>query len=213
MRGSSDSGRKTPSGKDEVQSNIKNIVGYQKKGLLDILDRETTNYNQVNGTPVNKPPTPLQGARRSNQPPSLNGLKNGPMQNSKISEDTLQESKRAMVTGGRGAGRNPDGSLPSAKKGFSNTQKAITPYPIPNDEMDKLGLKTFASVNEIQRYLDNPTLINLKGQPTKLIDTNNSQNVAGIWRNAYFLSTTIEENTVRKMPAKSMSQLEFPQSF
>ncbi len=54
-----------------------------------------------------------------------------------------------MVTGGRGGGRNPDGSLPSAKKGFNNTQKAITPYPIPNDDMDKLGLKTFASVNEI----------------------------------------------------------------
>jgi hypothetical protein len=28
VRGSSDSGRKTPSGKDEVQSNLKNIVGY-----------------------------------------------------------------------------------------------------------------------------------------------------------------------------------------
>jgi len=67
------------------------------------------------------------------------------------------------MTGGRGAGRSGDGSLPSAKKGFKNTQKAISPYPIPNEEMDKLGLKTFASVNEIQRYLDNPTLINLKG--------------------------------------------------
>ena len=59
VRGSSDSGRKTPSGKDEVHSNLKNIMGYQKKGLLDILDRESTSYNQVNGTPVNKPPTPL----------------------------------------------------------------------------------------------------------------------------------------------------------
>jgi hypothetical protein len=66
VRGSSDSGRKTPNGKEEVQSNLKNIVGYQKKGLLDILDRESTNYNQVNGTPVNKPPTPLQGSRRVN---------------------------------------------------------------------------------------------------------------------------------------------------
>jgi hypothetical protein len=71
--------------------------------------------------------------------------------------------------------------------------------------MDKLGLKTFASVNEIQRYLDNPQLITMKGQPTKLIDTQNSQNVAGIWRNAYYLSTSIEENNIRKMPAKSMS--------
>ena len=59
IRGSSDSGRKTPNGRDEVQSNLKNIMGYQKKGLLDILDRESTSYNQVNGTPVNKPPTPL----------------------------------------------------------------------------------------------------------------------------------------------------------
>ena len=40
--------------------------------------------------------------------------------------------------------------------------------------MDKLGLKTFASVNEIQRYLDNPQLIALKAQPTKLIDNANS---------------------------------------
>jgi|LauGreDrversion4_2_1035121.scaffolds.fasta_scaffold151750_2 hypothetical protein len=71
------------------------------------------------------------------------------MQSSKISEDTLQESKRAILTGGRGVGRSGDGSLPSAKKGFSSTQKTISPYPIPNDEMDKLGLKTFASVNEI----------------------------------------------------------------
>ena len=147
IRGSSDSGRKTPSGKDEVQSNLKNIVGYQKKGLLDILDRETTSYNQVNGTPVNKPPTPLQGNRRVNQPPTLNGLK-GPMQNSKISEDTLQESKRAILVGSN-RNRSGDGSLPSAKKGFNNTQKAISPYPIPTDDMDKLGLKTFASVNEI----------------------------------------------------------------
>ena len=118
-----------------------------------------------------------------------------------------------MATGGRGFGRNPDGSLPSAKKGFSNTQKAASPYPIPNEEMDKVGLKTFATVNEIQRYLDNPALINMKAQPTKLVDSSNSQNVAGIWRNAYYLSTSVEENNIRKMPAKSMSQLEFPQSF
>lgn len=30
---------------DEVQGNMKNIVGYQKKGLLEILDREGTHYN------------------------------------------------------------------------------------------------------------------------------------------------------------------------
>ena len=30
---------------EEVQGNMKNIVGYQKKGLLDILDREGTHYN------------------------------------------------------------------------------------------------------------------------------------------------------------------------
>ena len=64
---------------------------------------------------------------------------------------------------GTNRNRSGDGSLPSAKKGFNNTQKTVSPYPIPNDEMDKLGLKTFASVNEIQRYLDNPALINLKG--------------------------------------------------
>ncbi len=37
--------------------------------------------------------------------------------------------------------------------------------------------------------------------------------MAGIWRNAYYLSTSIEENNIRKYPAKSMSTLEFPQKF
>ena len=76
--------------------------------------------------------------------------------------------------------------------------------------MDKVAMKTFSNSNEIQRYMENPSLINVKNQPTKLIDPSNSSNVAGIWRNAYYLSTTIEENNIRKYPAKSMSQLEFP---
>lgn len=76
-----------------------------------------------------------------------------------------------------------------------------------------MGLKAFTSVNEIQRYLDNPSLINLKSQPSKLLESQNSEKVAGIWRNAYYLSTSIEETNIRKQPAKSMSNVEFPQSF
>jgi hypothetical protein len=68
----------------------------------------------------------------------------------RISWNTLQESKRAIITGGTNRGnRSGDGSLPSAKGKFNGGQKNISPYPIPNEEMDKLGLKTFASVNEI----------------------------------------------------------------
>ena len=54
---------------------MKNIVGYQKKGLLDILDREGTHYNQTNGAPTNKPPTPIQGNKKSGVP--LSSFKKG----------------------------------------------------------------------------------------------------------------------------------------
>ena len=37
--------------------------------------------------------------------------------------------------------------------------------------------------------------------------------MAGIWRNAYFLSTNIDETDVRKQAAKSMANVEFPASF
>lgn len=116
VRASSESGR------GEVQSNLKNIIGYQKKGLLDILDRETTSYNQINGAQVNKPPTPLNGQRKSNAsggnaPPPL---KTGPLQSNKITEDTLQESKRVIMTGtNRGNSRVGLDGLPSAKKQFN----------------------------------------------------------------------------------------------
>lgn len=116
VRASSESGR------GEVQSNLKNIIGYQKKGLLDILDRETTSYNQINGSQVNKPPTPLNGSRKSNvsaanAPPPL---KTGPLQSNKITEDTLQESKRVIMTGtNRGNSRAGLDALPSAKKQFN----------------------------------------------------------------------------------------------
>jgi hypothetical protein len=54
---------------------MKNIVGYQKKGLLEILDREGTHYNPANGAPTNKPPTPIQGNKRGGVP--LSSLKKG----------------------------------------------------------------------------------------------------------------------------------------
>ncbi len=112
IRASSESGR------GEVQSNLKNIIGYQKKGLLDILDRETTSYNQINGSQVNKPPTPMQGQRKSNaMPPPLKT-----MQSNKITEDTLQESKRVIMTG-TNRGNNSRGGLDSAKKQFNQTTK------------------------------------------------------------------------------------------
>jgi hypothetical protein len=50
----------------------------------------------------------------------------------------------------------------------------------------------------------------MKAQPSKLLDSQNSDKVAGIWRNAYYLSTSIDETGVRKQPAKSMSNVEFP---
>ena len=55
------------------------------------------------------------------------------MQNSKISEDTLQESKRAIL-GATNRNRNGEGPLPSGKKSSNNTQvaKPNSPYPIPN---------------------------------------------------------------------------------
>lgn len=49
--------------------------------------------------------------------------------------------------------------------------------------------------------------------PSKLLDSSNSEKVAGVWRNAYYLSTSIEETNIRKQPAKSMSNVEFPSSF
>ena len=45
---------------------MKNIIGYQKKGRLEILDRETTNYKEA------KPATPLQTGKR---PPPGSALK------------------------------------------------------------------------------------------------------------------------------------------
>lgn len=49
---------------------MKNIRGYQEKGLLNLLDRETTHYSTINKQPVNRPPTtPLKNPgqpRRSN---------------------------------------------------------------------------------------------------------------------------------------------------
>jgi hypothetical protein len=81
--------------------NMKNIKGYQEKGLLNILDRETTHYNVINKQPVARPPatpnkpgmTPTQQQRRSNEVPHT-------IQNSKITEDTLMESKRMAATQG-----------------------------------------------------------------------------------------------------------------
>ena len=43
-----------------------------------------------------------------------------------------------------------------------NNPSQKSPYPIKPDEIDKLGLKTFSNSNEIQRYLENPTLISAK---------------------------------------------------
>lgn len=73
----------------------------------------------------------------------------------------------------------------------------MTPYPVDKVNLDKIGLKAFASVNEIQRYLENPQLIGMKLQPSKLLDPVNNSTVAGIWRNAYYLSTSIDETNVR----------------
>ena len=81
---------------------MKNIKGYQDKGLLNLLDRETTHYSTINKQPVNKPPaTPLKssGPRRS-------GGEVPPIQNSKITEDTLMESKRMAATNNQGSTRN-----------------------------------------------------------------------------------------------------------
>jgi len=95
-------------------------------------------------------------------------------------------------------------------------QKLKSPYPITKqqqEDLDKIGIKAFSSVNEIQRYLDNPQLINMKSQPSKLLDSQNSEKVAGIWRNAYYLSTSIDETAIRKQPTKSLTSVEFPQAF
>jgi len=59
-------------------------------------------------------------------------------------------------------------------------------------------------MKDISRYLD-PHLLNLKNQPNKLIDPNYSGNSAGLWRNAYYLSTSIEDANLRKMAPTTMN--------
>jgi hypothetical protein len=111
----------------------------------------------------------MQANKRANNVP-LGNVKKGessssngfiPQQSSKISEDTLQESKRMLQTQGIASNRRNSRIGSTAQK---------SPYPIKQDEMDRIGLKTFSNSNEIQRYLENPSLINAKNQPTKLID-------------------------------------------
>ena len=46
--------------KREAEGNMRTIQGYQKKGLLEILDRETTHYNTVNYQQTKPPTTPGQ---------------------------------------------------------------------------------------------------------------------------------------------------------
>lgn len=122
----------------------------------------------------------------------------------------MQDGKRMIASSNRKLDR-----LPSATKRSQPTlpPAQLSPFPIKPEDIDKASIKAFASVNEIQRYLDNPQLINVKSQPSKLLDTQNNYGVGGIWRNAYYLSTSIEETNIRKQPAKSMSQIEFPQSY
>lgn len=60
--------------REEQEANMKNIKGYQDKGLLNMLDRETTHYSTINKQQVNKPPaTPIKsrGPRRSGEVPPL----------------------------------------------------------------------------------------------------------------------------------------------
>ena len=46
--------------KDNERNGMKNLIGYEKRHLLDIVDREGTHYNTINGTKVieEKPPVP-----------------------------------------------------------------------------------------------------------------------------------------------------------
>lgn len=161
--------------REEQEANMKNIKGYQDKGLLNILDRETTHYNTINKQPVARPPaTPLKsgGPRRSGEVP--------PLQNAKITEDTLMESKRMAATNSTRNNKVLTSSISSPQvarpAGFGSRDgqrpQQKSPYPIQKPEdNEKLGLKAFTSVNEIQRYLDNPNLINMKAQPSRLLDT------------------------------------------
>ena len=133
---------KSNSVKDEVEANMKNIRGYQKKGLLNVIDRETTHYNSNNKVPT-KPPTPLQKNRGTNRNGDI------AIQSSTITEDTLAESKRMTATNRK----------PAPSSSAYRYQQPQNPYPVKKGEIDKVGIKAFSSVNEIQRYLENPQLI------------------------------------------------------
>jgi hypothetical protein len=150
---------KSGSLRDEVESNSKNIRGYQKKGLLDVIERETTHYTSNNKVPT-KPPTPQQNKRGKNV---------GAIQNSSITEDTLAESKRMTVTNRKVGSATLSGG--SVNRGRSQgPPQSNSPYPVKPVDLDKVGIKAFSSVNEIQRYLENPQLINQKAMPSKLLD-------------------------------------------
>ena len=187
------------------------MQGYQKKGLLDIIDRESSHYNKS----VTKPPiqqsvgSSIQTKQRVTKK-ARNEIP--PLQSSTVTEDYLMESKRVISAKKQVLNRD------LKKQSFSTTQ-LLPPTAsslerdftlIKQPSFDGMGMKAFTSVNEISRYLDNPQLLNLKNQPNRLLDPQNSNQTAGLWRNAFYLSTSIDDANVRKMPPKSVSEIQSP---